>query len=175
MGRLARRHARSFAASVQLGGLRLVVLCSFPIGYLVLRSVQLLERACPGLRIHRRRGYRRSHQRRRPDRDQEANWRYLPQPRHIELETALVEAGLRFGVRLFTGDTKSEWFHERLREWNPDAVLVCGFGQLIDPVFLATPRLGVNNVHPSNLAAGIGIGPSRTRPVFLSRGDPTTA
>lgn len=156
------------------GGLRLVVLCSFPIGYLVLRSVQLLERACPGLvsiagvvtddpiNVDARIGIKKR------------IWRHLPQPRHIELETALVEAGLRFGLPVFTGDTKSEWFHERLRDWDPDAVLVCGFGQLIDPVVLATPRLGVNNLHPSNLAAGIGVGPSPHEAV-LSRGDPTTA
>ena len=101
-------------------------------------------------------------------------WRYIPQPRHIDLETAMVEGALQFGVPVFTGDTKSEWFHDQLRNWDIDAVLVCGFGQLIDPVVLATAKLGVNNMHPSDLASGIGIGPSPHEEV-QARGDRTTA
>lgn len=156
------------------GGLRLVVLCSFPIGYLVLRSIELLERAAPGLvslvgvvtddpiNADARIGLKKR------------IWHLLPRELHLGLETALVEAGLQFGVPVFTGDTKSTWFHEHLRDWHPDALMVCGFGQLIDPVVLATAPLGVNNLHPADLAAGIGNGPSPHEAV-LARGDPTTA
>ncbi len=156
------------------GRLRLVVLCSFPIGHLVLRSLELLERTAPGLlslvgvvtddpiNVDARIGLKKR------------IWHLLPRELHLELETALVEAGLQFGVPVFTGDTKSTWFHEHLRDWQPDALIVCGFGQLIDPVVLATAPLGVNNLHPADLAAGIGSGPSPHEAV-LARGDLTTA
>ncbi|XWN31662.1 MAG: formyltransferase family protein [Devosia sp.] len=154
-------------------GAKLVCFASFHIGYLVLRAAQLLEDLCPGLvsivgvvtddpvntdaRIGMKKRY----------------WHLLPTPVHLDRETALVEAGLERGVPVFTGDTKSDWFHQKLREWNPDAIVVCGFGQLIDPAVLAVPQLGVNNIHPSNLAAGVGAGLAPFDDV-LARGDRTT-
>lgn len=155
------------------GGLRVVVFATFPLGYRVLRSVQFLEQAWPGrlslvgvvtddaINTDARVGLKRR------------LWHFLPADEHLDIESSLVEAGLGFGVPVFTGDTKSAWFHDHLRAWAPDVILVCGFGQLIDPVVLGVPPLGICNLHPSDLASGLGRGPAPHEEV-RARGASTT-
>ena len=84
---------------------------------------------------------------------------YSPQER-ADLEFAMVGAGLEFGLPVFIGDVKNEWFRDRLRSWAPDVVICCGFGQRIDAPFLAVPPMGVCNFHPADLREGHGAGPA---------------
>lgn len=87
-------------------------------------------------------------------------WHFMDPKRRLDVETATIEAALSFGVPVYTGDVKCEWFREILREWAPDAILCMVFGQRLDLALLSAPPLGVYNMHPSDLAAGVGVGTS---------------
>jgi len=141
-------------------GLRVVAIASMPIGYPVLQTLKAYERHYPDrlnlvgvltddplnddARISVRKRI----------------WHLYPLEQRAELEFATVEAGLEFGLPVFTGDMKNDWFRARLRSWAPDAVICCGYGQLIDAPFLAVPPMGVCNLHPADLTTGHGVGPA---------------
>jgi methionyl-tRNA formyltransferase len=55
----------------------------------------------------------------------------------------------------------------------PDAIIVCGCGQIFDSRILEVPRCGVYNFHPSDLAHGHGAG-ARPYEDTLARNDPWT-
>ena len=141
-------------------GLRVVAIASMPIGYPVLKTLTTYERHYPDEAQSRRRPHRRSAERRRPDLGAQADWHLYEPEQRAELEFATVEAGLEAGLPVFTGDVKNDWFRARLRSWAPDAVICCGYGQLIDPPFLAVPPMGVCNLHPADLTTGHGAGPA---------------
>lgn len=141
-------------------GLRILAIASMPIGYTVLRTLEAYEQHFPkrlnlvGLltddplnddaRISVRKRI----------------WHLYPPRQRAQVEFATVESGLEFGLPVFTGDVKNDWFRQRLRLWAPDAVICCGFGQLIDRPFLAVPPMGVCNLHPADLRGGHGAGPA---------------
>ncbi|WP_170830404.1 formyltransferase family protein [Maridesulfovibrio ferrireducens] len=50
-------------------------------------------------------------------------------------------------------------FRSLLAKWKPEAVVVAGFGQLIDTPIIQYPDYGIYNVHPADLRNGYGAGP----------------
>jgi len=86
-------------------------------------------------------------------------WRLYDQKEIIELETEMIESGLEGGIPVYTGAVKTEYFREVLKKWNPDVILVCVFGQIIDKPIINFPAYGIYNFHPADLLAGHGAGP----------------
>jgi folate-dependent phosphoribosylglycinamide formyltransferase PurN len=87
-------------------------------------------------------------------------WHLMDEEHRLAREVATVESALRFGVPVYTGEVKSGTFHRQLAGWAPDAILMCGFGQLVDGPILSAPPLGMYNLHPSDLRRGHGAGPA---------------
>ncbi len=85
-------------------------------------------------------------------------WKHYSQSSRITMEVETVETALRFGVPVYTGELKIDWFYRQLEVWRPDVILVCGCGQIFDDRILETPRHGVYNFHPSDLSHGHGAG-----------------
>ena len=86
-------------------------------------------------------------------------WRLYDEQEIIHLETAMIESGLQDGVPVYTGSVKTEYFRRLLKKWNPDIILVCVFGQIIDEPIINFPKYGIYNFHPADLLAGHGAGP----------------
>ena len=86
-------------------------------------------------------------------------WREYKDTEIIQLETAMIESGLSAGMPVYTGKVKSNYFHKLLASWNPDVILVCVFGQIIDDFIINYPKYGMYNFHPSDLKLKYGAGP----------------
>lgn len=86
-------------------------------------------------------------------------WRYYSEQRREDYEMSILEEALTFGVPCYTGEVKNDIFRGFLAEWNPEIIIVCAFGQLIDREIIERPRLGIYNVHPSDLLHHYGAGP----------------
>jgi hypothetical protein len=100
-------------------------------------------------------------------------WRFFSPADRLAMEVATVEAALCAGVAVYTGELKIDWFRRRLADWRPDAIVVCGCGQIFDGPILDSPRYGVYNLHPSDLAHGHGAG-YEPHEDALRRNDPWT-
>ena len=87
-------------------------------------------------------------------------WSLLDKPSRVIDETLIIESGLSHGIPVYIGDIKANSFHDILKKWNPDAILVCVFGQLIDSYTLNFPSYGIYNFHPSDLSMQQGAGPA---------------
>jgi folate-dependent phosphoribosylglycinamide formyltransferase PurN len=87
-------------------------------------------------------------------------WNAIDFPVQVVHETTMIEAGLSHGIPVYTGEIKTESFHRLLAKWNPEAILVCVFGQIIDPFIINYPAYGIYNFHPSDLARHYGAGPA---------------
>ncbi|ASP33086.1 formyltransferase family protein [Labrenzia sp. VG12] len=150
------------------GTLRLAVIASLPVGFLMLKTLLAVSRRSPEAfhivcvltddPLN-------------PDAKVSAKkriWHHFEEDERRQIEAETVKLALSAGIPVFTGDIKDDWFRSTLAELKPDSVLCCGFGQLIDKPFLQLANLGVINMHPSDLANGFGAGPapfedSRTR------------
>ncbi len=86
-------------------------------------------------------------------------WRMVDQPTRVVDEATIIESALSHGIPVYTGEVKTDSFRRLLRKWNPDAILVCVFGQLIDSSIINVPAYGIYNFHPSDLAHNHGAGP----------------
>ncbi|MBC8485696.1 MAG: hypothetical protein H8D45_06615 [Bacteroidetes bacterium] len=86
-------------------------------------------------------------------------WRLFDQKEKVELEREMIESALTFGVPCYTGEVKTEYFRKLIKHWNPDAILVCVFGQIIDKPIIDYPQYGIYNFHPADLAHHHGAGP----------------
>jgi folate-dependent phosphoribosylglycinamide formyltransferase PurN len=100
-------------------------------------------------------------------------WKHYAQSERLAIEAATIETALRSGVPVYTGEIKIEWFYRQLASWRPDVFIVCGCGQIFDARILETPRHGVYNFHPSDLAHGHGAGAQPYEDI-LAREDPRT-
>jgi Formyl transferase len=100
-------------------------------------------------------------------------WKHYSPSERIALEAATIEAALRAGVPVYTGELKIDWFYRQLAAWRPDVIIVCACGQIFDSRILELPRHGVYNFHPSDLAHGHGAGAQPYEDV-LARNDPRT-
>ncbi len=86
-------------------------------------------------------------------------WRLFEERQMMNLESAIVESGLSGGIPVYTGKVKSAYFRSLLKEWNPDVILVCVFGQVLDDFIIEFPKRGIFNFHPSDLLHHLGAGP----------------
>jgi hypothetical protein len=142
------------------GGFRLVLFGSFWIGHAALRAALAYQRSGPGAAqlvgvstddpISR--GARISLRKRA--------WGLMAEPERRSVKLALVGAALDAGVPVHTGEIKTPGFRRLLAEWRPDAIITCGFGQVLDRAILDTVPYGAYNCHPTDLANGHGAGPS---------------
>jgi folate-dependent phosphoribosylglycinamide formyltransferase PurN len=85
-------------------------------------------------------------------------WKYLDREEQFALETAIAESALTAGIPVYTGEVKIEEFRKLLDTWQPDAIVSCVFGQVIDRWIIDRPAYGIYNFHPSDLAHGHGSG-----------------
>lgn len=140
-------------------GLRVLGICSWTLGFLTFETLKLIEKKLPlklnivGLvtddpvdknaKISIKRRF----------------WRYYDKHQQEEFEQGIIESALTFGVPCYTGEVKCDCFREILAEWNPDLIIVSGFGQIIDGSIIDYPSMGIYNVHPADLLHHFGAGP----------------
>ena len=140
-------------------GMRVVIFGSYLLGYLISETLKQFEKrnpsrlnvvglvsddpASPDAKISVKRRI----------------WRMFDEQDVIHLETAIIESGLVSGIPVYTGAVKTEYFRELLKKWNPDVILVCVFGQILDEAIINYPQYGIYNFHPADLLAGHGAGP----------------
>lgn len=98
-------------------------------------------------------------------------WKHYSEEERLVMETRTAETALAHGVPVFTGELKSPGFRALIDDWSPDAIVVCVCGQILDAPIIEAPRCGVYNLHPSDLAHGIGAGPTPYEAV-VARGEP---
>ena len=140
-------------------GFRILVFASFLLGYLLLETLKEMERRNPG-RVNivglvtddpANLKARISAERR--------IWRFFDMKKKVELEKVMIESALTSGIPCFTGDVKTKAFGELLTRWNPQAILVCVFGEILDQPIIDYPAFGIYNFHPADLVYHHGAGP----------------
>ena len=141
-------------------GLKVVLFGSWEFGYLVLESLKEYEKSFPeklnivGLVTDNPLN---------PDAKislKKRVWNLIDLPYRVFDETLTIESGLSHGIQVYTGEVKTESFYRLMEQWNPDAVLVCVFGQIINSKILNLPAYGIYNFHPSDLTRHQGAGPA---------------
>jgi hypothetical protein len=139
-------------------GMRIALLCSWEFGYIVLETLKSIESDFPqklnlvGLVTDDPIS---------PDAKisvKKRIWSKLGIHEWVIDETSIIESALVHGTPVYTGEIKTGSFQHILQQWNPDAILVCVFGQLIDPYIISLPPYGIYNFHPSDLARNYGAG-----------------
>jgi len=141
-------------------GLRIVLFGSWEYGYLVLETLKGYERRFPGklnlvglvtdnplnpdARISLKKRV----------------WNFFDQPYRVFNETFTLESALSHGIPVYTGEVKVESFYRIMEQWNPDAIFVCVFGQIISLRIINLPPYGIYNFHPSDLTKNQGAGPA---------------
>lgn len=87
-----------------------------------------------------------------PDRPAGRGNRLTPPPVKI--------AALELGLEVFQPERlRAPQAMQRLREWNPDLIVVAAFGQILRPEVLTLPRFGCINIHASLLPRYRGAAP----------------
>jgi hypothetical protein len=154
-------------------GLRVLAICSWTLGLLAFEALKEVHRRYPaklrlvGLvtddpvesdaKISVRRRF----------------WRYYDSGRRESYEEGIIESALGSGIPVYTGEVKVDGFRRLLAEWNPEAIVVAAFGQLIDSPIIDYPAFGIYNVHPADLQHHHGAGPQPWEDL-VSRGASTT-
>lgn len=141
-------------------GLRVVLLGSWQFGYIVLETLKEYERRFPG-RLDLV-GFVTDHPL-NPDAKisvKKRLWSMVDIPNRVVDESTIIESALSDGIPVYTGEVKTDQFRKLLQSWNPDAILVCVFGQLIDSAIINVPAYGIYNFHPSDLEHHHGAGPA---------------
>ena len=140
-------------------GLKLLVMASYKLGYLLLKALIAFEQQHPDkinivglitddpVSPHAKISMKRR------------IWRLFDDNEKLEIEDAIVEEALSNGIPCFTGQVKTTYARELINSWNPDAIQVCVFGQIIDSPIINFPKLGIYNYHPADLANYLGAGP----------------
>ncbi len=86
-------------------------------------------------------------------------WRFFNDKEKFSIEDTIVETALSNGIPCYTGAVKTIYGHRLLKKWNPDAIEVFVFGQIIDAPFINIPKYGIYNYHPADLLHHHGAGP----------------
>lgn len=86
-------------------------------------------------------------------------WRYYEEPEREKYEWGILHRALSRGIPSYTGEVKCGSFREILAVWDPEAIVVAAFGQVIDEAIIDFPGYGIYNVHPSDLLHCHGAGP----------------
>jgi hypothetical protein len=100
-------------------------------------------------------------------------WKFIDLPNRVIDETYIIESGLEYGVPVYTGEIKIDSFHRLLKQWNPDAIIVSLFGQLINSDTINLPPYGIYNFHPSDLSRNLGAGPAPYEDLVSRNADTT--
>ena len=85
-------------------------------------------------------------------------WQYYSKEEMLELRNRVIDLSISGGIPCYTGSVKTEYFRKIFREWDPEVILMCCFGQKIDEYIFNYPAYGMYNFHPSDLASKIGEG-----------------
>ena len=85
-------------------------------------------------------------------------WKYYNTDEMLILRNKVIDLSTRGGIPCYTGSIKTQYFRDMLQQWQPDVILMCCFGQIVDPFIFEYPVYGMYNFHPSDLAANIGVG-----------------
>ncbi len=130
-------------------GLRVVVFGSYLLGFVLHETLKVCEKKYPArLNIKALVTDESSN----PEANislRKRTWRLHKSGEKFELEKIMVESALSFGIPCYTGEVKIEYFHRLLKIWNPDAIISCDFGQLIDTPIINFPDYGFYNFHHS--------------------------
>ncbi len=86
-------------------------------------------------------------------------WRFFDDKEKLDIEDAIIETALSNGIPCYTGAVKTNYGHSLIKKWNPDAIEVFVFGQIIDSPFISLPVYGIYNYHPADLLHHHGAGP----------------
>ena len=147
-------------ADTDAGGLRVVLFASYEFGYVAIEAVTAYGRCFPGrvqlvglatddpMNQEARIGLKKR------------VWSHIGRNETVAIETAVVEAALAAGAPVFTGEIKTGGFRTLLDDWQPDTIICCVFGQIIDTPIIERPAYGIYNFHPTDLAHGFGAGPT---------------
>ena len=85
-------------------------------------------------------------------------WKYYNTDEMLILRNKVIDLSTHGGIPCYTGSIKTQYFRDMLQQWKPDVILMCCFGQIVDPFIYEYPVYGMYNFHPSDLAANIGVG-----------------
>lgn len=85
-------------------------------------------------------------------------WKYYSPGEQELLMRRMIARACHHGIPCYTGAVKNEYFRALLRAWDPEAIIMCCFGQKVDQNIYEYPLLGMYNFHPSDLASNIGAG-----------------
>jgi len=100
-------------------------------------------------------------------------WRLFDSEEKLHIEKVMIESALNFGVPCYTGEVKIDYFRQLLKIWNPDAIIVFVFGQVLDPPIINFPPYGIYNFHPSDLAEHHGAGTQPFEDLIARKADTT--
>lgn len=141
-------------------GFRLVLFGSFWIGHAALRAALAYQRAGPDpMRLIGVTTDDPISPRARISLPKRA-WGLMTEAERRSVKLSLVGTALDAGIPVHTGEIKKPGFRRLLAEWRPDAIITCGFGQLLDSAILDAVPYGAYNCHPTDLANGHGAGPN---------------
>jgi len=87
-------------------------------------------------------------------------WGLMPPPQRRAVALALLGTAVEAGIPAYTGEIKVPGFHRLLATLRPDAIITCGFGQVLDRAILEAVPYGAYNCHPTDLLNGHGAGPA---------------
>jgi methionyl-tRNA formyltransferase len=100
-------------------------------------------------------------------------WRLFDSDKKLQIEKIMIESALSFGVPCYTGEVKIDYFKHLLKIWNPDAMIVFVFGQILDAPIINYPPYGIYNFHPSDLADHHGAGTQPFEDLITRKADTT--
>lgn len=85
-------------------------------------------------------------------------WHHFPPDERACLYNRMINYSTELGLPCYTGAVKTDYFHNLFRTWQPDALLMLCFGQIIDKEIFDAPVMGSYNYHPSDIGKQIGLG-----------------
>ncbi len=85
-------------------------------------------------------------------------WKYYSPAVQLDLMEKMIRKAVSEGIPCYTGAVKNDYFMRLLRQWDPELIIMCCFGQKISQPIYDFPALGMYNFHPSDLASSIGAG-----------------
>jgi len=85
-------------------------------------------------------------------------WRYYTTDEMRVMRDDVIDRATAYGVPCYTGGVKTDYFREILKQWDPEVIIMCCFGQKVDSFIFNYPVYGMYNFHPSDLASNIGEG-----------------
>ncbi|HNS17987.1 MAG TPA: formyltransferase family protein [Bacteroidales bacterium] len=140
------------------GGLRTVMFGSTTAGHLVLETLLRFDRSHPGKMDIRAVATDDTHDPRARIGLRKRIWKHYSPEERLRLMDRMIQGTVSEGIPCYTGGVKNDYFAGLLREWDPELIIMCCFGQKINRSIYDYPVFGMYNFHPSDLAANIGAG-----------------